>query len=58
MSVEGTSTQLSRLMSEPQCDISCPSVASQVVGKMTKVSTFSGDPPTREKSHLSKGLLK
>ena len=43
MSVDGTNTQLPRQMLEPQCDISCPSVASQVVHKMPKCSTFSGD---------------
>ena len=36
--------QLLRPMSEPQHDISCQSVASQVVGKMPKFSTFSGKP--------------
>ena len=40
----GTSIQLSRLMSEPQQKHSCLSVASQIVGKMPKISTFSGDP--------------
>ena len=42
--MEGTSMQLPRPMSEPQHDFSCPSVASQVVSKMPKFSTFSGDP--------------
>ena len=41
--VEGANTQSPRPMSEPQCDISCPSVTSQVVSKMPKFSTFSGD---------------
>ena len=40
--VEGTGMQLPRPMSEPQHDISWPSVASQVVGKMPKFSTFNG----------------
>ena len=35
--------QLSRQMPEQQHDFSSPSVASQVVGKMTKFSTFTGD---------------
>ena len=41
--VEGTSMQIPRLMSEPQHEISCPSVALQVLGYMPKTSTFSGD---------------
>ena len=41
--VEGASMQLPRPMLEPQCDISSPSVALQVVGKMPNFSTFSGD---------------
>ena len=44
VSVEGTSIQLPRPMSESQCNISCPSITSQVVGKMLKCSTFSGNP--------------
>ena len=40
--VEGISMQLLRPMSDPQCDISFPSVALPVVGKMPKFSTFSG----------------
>ena len=43
VSVEGTNMQLPRQMPEPQCDISCPSVASQVVDKMPNFSTLSGD---------------
>ena len=43
VSVEGTNMQLPRQMPEPQCNISCPSVTSQVVGKMPKFSTFSGN---------------
>ena len=43
MSVESASTQLPRPMPELQCDISCPCVASQVVGRMPKFRTFSGD---------------
>ena len=43
VSVEDTSMQLHRLISEPQCDISCPSHVSEVVGKMPKFSIFSGD---------------
>ena len=42
-SVEGTNMQLPRPMPEPQHNISCLSVASQVVGKMSKFSTFSRD---------------
>ena len=30
-------------MAEPKCNISCSSVASQVVGKIPKFSTLSGD---------------
>ena len=44
VSVEGTSMQLPWPMSEPQHEISCPSVAPQVVGNVPKISTFSGDP--------------
>ena len=44
MMVEGASTQLPRPMLEQQHDISYLSVASQVVGKMPKFATFSGDP--------------
>ena len=44
MSVEGTNVQLHRQMPEPQCNISCLSVTSLVVGKMPKFSIFSGDP--------------
>ena len=44
VSVEGVRMQLPRLMSDPQHEIPCHSVASQVVGKMPKISTFSGDP--------------
>ena len=43
MSVEGKNMQLPSPMPEPQHNISCPSVASQVVGKMPKFSTFSKD---------------
>ena len=43
MSVEGANMQLPRQRPEPQHNISCPSVASQVVGKRPKFSTFSGD---------------
>ena len=43
MLVEGTKMQLPRQIPEPQHDISHPSVASQVAGKMPKFSTFSGD---------------
>ena len=42
--VEGTSTQLPWPMSEPQHKISCPSITSEVVGKMPKISTFRRDP--------------
>ena len=44
VSGEGANMQLSRLMSEPQGKHSYPSVTSQVVGKMPKISTLSGDP--------------
>ena len=40
---EGTNTQLHRQIPEPQCDISCPSVVSHIVGKMSQFSIFSGD---------------
>ena len=43
MAVEGTNKQLPRPMQEQKCNISCPSVAPQVVDKMPKFSTFSGD---------------
>ena len=43
VSVEGTSIQLPRPISETQHKISCPSVASEVVGKMPTISTFSRD---------------
>ena len=43
VSVEGANSLLPRQMPEPQCDISCPSVASKVVGKTPKLGTFSGD---------------
>ena len=33
---------------EPQCDIYCPSMASQIVGKMPKFSIFSGDSTQKE----------
>ena len=42
MSVEDRNTQLHRQIQEPKHNISCPSVASQIVGKMPKFSTFSG----------------
>ena len=45
---EGVSMQLSRPASVPQCKSSCPSITSQVVGKMPKISTFSGDPTQKE----------
>ena len=44
VAVKGTCMQLPRPMLEPQHDISYLSVASQVVSKMPKFSTFSGDP--------------
>ena len=43
VSVEDANMQLDKQIPEPQCDISCPIVASQVVGKMPKSSIFSGD---------------
>ena len=43
MSVEGANMQLHRQVPEPQCDISCPSVASEAVGKLPNFSIFSGD---------------
>ena len=58
MSEEGASTQLSRQMQEPQCNISCPSVASQVMGKMPNFSTIGRDPAQRGRSHLNNGHLK
>ena len=36
--------QISRSTSVPQCKNSCPSVTSQVGGKIPKFSVFSGDP--------------
>ena len=42
VSVEDTGMQLPRQMPELQCIISCPSLTSQVVGKMQIFSTFSG----------------
>ena len=56
--MEGTGMQLPRLMSDPQCKISCPSVASKVVDKMPKISTFSGEPTQKGRSHLNGGVLK
>ena len=45
MLVQGASTQVPRLMSEPQHNLLfLSSVASQVVGKMQKFSKFNGDP--------------
>ena len=44
MSVEGANMQLPRQMPEPQHSISCPTVASHVMGKMPKFNTFNGDP--------------
>ena len=46
--MEGANTQLPRPMPEPHHNISCPSVASQVVGKMLKFSIFSGDSTQKE----------
>ena len=43
VSVVGANMQLPREMPEPQCDISCASVASQVVGKTPKFSTYNRD---------------
>ena len=43
MSVEGTIMQLPKQMPGPQHNISCPSVDSQVVGKMPIFCTFRGD---------------
>ena len=58
MSVEGVNMQLPRPMTEPQHDIFCPSVASQVAGTMPKFSTFSGYSIQRGEVSLSNGLLK
>ena len=56
--MEGTSIQLPRLMSEPQCNISCPSIASQVVCKMAKFSIFSGDPTQKGEVSFEQGPLR
>ena len=45
---------LLRLMLEPQYGMFCPSVASQVVGKMPKFSTFSGDSTQKEEVSFEK----
>ena len=50
--MEGASMQLPMPMPEPLCDISCPSVASHVVGKMPKFSTFSGESTQKEEVSL------
>ena len=55
---EGVSMGPPRLTSEPQCKNFCSSVTSQVVGKMPKISTFSGIPSRRERSHLSSSCLR
>ena len=57
VSVEGASMQLPRLMSEPQHNISCPSIASQVVGKMPKFSTFSEDPTRKGEVSFEQGAF-
>ena len=41
---ESVSVQILRQTSVPQHENSCPSVTSQVLGKMPKCSTFSEDP--------------
>ena len=56
MLVEGTSMQLPRPMPEPHHNISHPSVASQVMGKVPKFSTFRGDLIQKGKVLLSNGL--
>ena len=38
---------MQRLSPGPQCNIYCPSVASQLVGKVAKFSIFSGDSTQR-----------
>ena len=43
ISVEGTNTQLHRQVPEPQCNVSYPSQASQLIGKMPTFSIFSED---------------
>ena len=43
MSVEDGNTQLPRQIPKPQHDISCPIVASKVVGKTPEFCTFSGN---------------
>ena len=50
--VEGTSRQLPRQIPETQHDISCPNVASQIVGKTPKFNT-SGD--STQKGEVSLG---
>ena len=44
-------------MPEPQFDISCPSVASKVVGKMPKLAHLVDTSPRKGKSLVSNGLL-
>ena len=43
MLAEVENTHSPRQMPEPQCDISCHSVASQVVGKTPQFNTLTGD---------------
>ena len=53
MSAVGTNTHLYRQIPEPQYDISCPSVASQVVGKTPKFTIFSRDTTQKEGGLIS-----
>ena len=55
--VESTNMQLSRPMLEPQYNISCPSVASQIVGKMPKFSTFTGDSTQKGEVSFEQGAF-
>ena len=56
--MENTSMQIPRPTLEPQHKISSPSVASQVLGKMPKNSTFSGDPTQKGEVSLNNGFLR
>ena len=55
MSVEGTIMQLPRQIIEPQCDISCPSKESQILGKTKKSAYLVETPTKRGRFHLSNG---
>ena len=58
VSVKDASIQLPRPMSEPQHKIPCPIVASQVEGKMLKISTFSGDPTQKGEVSFKQWVFK